>query len=229
MQEEEDPAKFHQSLEGIFFRKYDLEEGKVMRMPDIRDNNPKRYFLPQSNVKNLPFSTSKKNEVKLLFKAATNSTFENMLMLSLTECEETVKGEVRKCVASIEDMVNFARTMLGKNIVVATTNNSQGWKNDVLIGQVNVTENTINNVVCHQELYPYLMYLCHYVPQSRAYRVEISHPRTKKIINQGIAACHLDTSNWNPEHLAFKVLGGSPSQFEICHWLMVNEFLWVGV
>jgi hypothetical protein len=68
--------------------------------------------------------------------------------------------------------------------------------------------------------------MCHSVPKSRVYRVDIRHPKTKKNINQGIAACHLDTSNWDPNHLSFKVLEGGPGQLEVCHWLFENEFSW---
>jgi hypothetical protein len=178
-------------------------------------------------VDKLPFSSLKMNEIKLLFKAPTKSSLEQILMECLKDYEEsTASEEVKLCVGSIENKLEFATATLGNNIAVETTKNSEGWSKDVLIGQVNVKEEVITSVICHKKLYPYLVYMSHSVPNSRVYRVGIGHPKTKKNINQGITACQLDTSNWDPNHLSFKVLGGGPGQLEVYHWLFENVFSW---
>jgi len=94
---------------GKFFREKMLKEGVVMPMPDIRDKLRKRSFLPRSILAKLPFSTSKIDEMKGLFNASDNGLMEKMMRDSLGECERVpARGETKKCVGSIEDMIDFA-------------------------------------------------------------------------------------------------------------------------
>ncbi|WVZ26050.1 hypothetical protein V8G54_004594 [Vigna mungo] len=80
---------------GKFFRESMLKEGTVMAMPDIRDKMPQRSFLPRSILVKLPFSSSKIEELKSVFKVSDNSSMEKMMMESLGECERAPSvGEI---------------------------------------------------------------------------------------------------------------------------------------
>ncbi|KAJ4829074.1 Polygalacturonase 1 beta-like protein 3 [Turnera subulata] len=214
---------------GRFFRESALKPGNVMVMPDIKDKMPPRSFLPRSIVSKLPFSTTRLQEVKAIFHAPDNSTMEGVILNSLAECErDPSKGETKRCVGSVEDMVDFAASVLGHNIVVRTTENVNGSKKDVMIGQVkgiNGGEVT-KSVSCHQSLYPYLLYYCHSVPKVRVYEADILDVEGKVKINHGVAICHLDTSAWSPGHGSFVALGSSPGKIEVCHWIFENDMTW---
>lgn len=214
---------------GKFFRESMLKQGNVMVMPDIKDRMPQRSFLPRPILSKLPFSTSRMLELKEIFHARDNSTMEGVITNALTECERAPSpGETKRCVGSVEDMIDFSVSVLGHNVVVRTTENVSGSKQKVMIGKVSginggrVTE----SVSCHQSLYPYLLYYCHSVPKVRVYEADIVDVENRNKINRGVAICHLDTSSWSPGHGAFVALGSSPGHTEVCHWIFENDMTW---
>nr|QDK56822.1 polygalacturonase [Mangifera indica] len=214
---------------GKFFRESMLKKGNVMAMPDIKDKLPKRSFLPRTIVSKLPFSSSKISQLKQLFHAADNSTMETIIKDTLSECERAPSArETKRCVGSIEDMIDFATSILGRNVVVRTTENVNGSKEKIMIGSIKGINGgkVTKSVSCHQSLYPYLLYYCHSVPKVRVYEADILDPNTKAKINHGVAICHLDTSAWSPTHGAFLALGPGPGRIEVCHWIFENDMTW---
>ncbi|KAI3897965.1 hypothetical protein MKX03_027192 [Papaver bracteatum] len=214
---------------GKFFRESNLKTGNVMPMPDITDKMPKRSFLPRSISSKLPFSASKFSEMSSIFHADENSTMGRILKNTLGECERVPsEGETKQCVGSIEDMIDFATSVLGRNVVVRSTESVNRSKQHIMIGQVrgiNGGEVT-KSVSCHQSLFPYLVYYCHSVPKVRVYEAEILDAETKENISRGTAICHVDTSAWSPTHGAFLALGSKPGKIEVCHWIFENDMTW---
>ncbi|KMT10572.1 hypothetical protein BVRB_5g116940 [Beta vulgaris subsp. vulgaris] len=215
--------------EGKFFRESMLKPGTVMKMPNIEDKMPKRSFLPRVLSSKLPFSTSELVELRGTFKAKENSTLERVIVNALGECERPPsQGETKKCVASVEDMIDFAISVLGDNVVVRTTENVHGSGKQVVIGLVRGINGgkVTKSVSCHQSLLPYLLYYCHSVPKVRVYEADILDMENKSKINQGVAICHLDTSAWSAGHGAFLTLGSGPGLIEVCHWIFENDMTW---
>ncbi|CAK9182737.1 unnamed protein product [Ilex paraguariensis] len=214
---------------GKFFRERMLKTGIVMPMPDIRDQMPKRSFLPRVISSKLPFSTSKLDELKQIFHAGDNSSMASIIADALSECERAPSlGETKRCVASAEDMIDFATTVLGHNVVVRTTENTEGSKQNIMIGEVKGINGgrVTKSVSCHQSLFPYLLYYCHSVPKVRVYEADLLDPKSKAKINHGVAICHVDTSSWSPSHGAFMALGSGPGKIEVCHWIFENDMTW---
>lgn len=214
---------------GKFFRESMLKTGTIMPMPDIADKMPRRSFLPRTVSSKLPFSTSKLGELKRIFRAADNSSMEGMIAAALSECERPPsRGEKKRCVGSAEDMVDFVVSVLGRNVVVRTTQNVEGSKQKVAVGEVSKINGGLvtESVSCHQSLYPYLLYYCHSVPRVRVYEADLLDPKSKAKINRGVAICHLDTSSWSAGHGAFLALGSSPGRIEVCHWIFENDVTW---
>ncbi|OVA09848.1 BURP domain [Macleaya cordata] len=214
---------------GKFFRESMLKKGTVMPMPDIKDKMPKRSFLPRSISSKLPFSSSRFSELKTIFHASENSSMETILKNTVDECERAPsQGETKRCVGSVEDMIDFAVSVLGKNVVVRSTEGVKGSKQDVMIGQVKGINGgkVTRSVSCHQSLFPYMVYYCHSVPKVRVYEAEILDVKSKEKINNGVAICHVDTSSWSPGHGAFAALGSSPGKIEVCHWIFENDMTW---
>ncbi|KDP26581.1 hypothetical protein JCGZ_17739 [Jatropha curcas] len=214
---------------GKFFRESELKKGNVMPMPDIRDKMPKRSFLPRSIISKLPFSTSKISQLKETFHAIDNSTMESIILDALSECERAPSpGETKRCVGSAEDMIDFATSVLGRNVAARTTENVNGSKQKIMIGSIKGINGgkVTKSVSCHQSLYPYLLYYCHSVPKVRVYEADLLDPNSKAKINHGVAICHLDTSSWSPTHGAFLALGSGPGRIEVCHWIFENDLTW---
>ncbi|GMY24909.1 polygalacturonase 1 beta-like protein 3 [Fagus crenata] len=206
-----------------------LKGGNVMVMPNIKDRMPKRSFLPQVILSKLPFSTLRLSELKGIFHVRENSSMEHMLVDALAECERAPSlGESKQCVGSVEDMIDFAVSVLGHNVVVRSTKNVNGSKQNVMIGSVKeINGGEVTNLVsCHQIMYPYLLYYCHSLPKVRVYQADILDVESKAKINHGVAICHLNTADWSPKHVAFLALGFSPGQIEVCHWFYENEMAW---
>ncbi|CAI9092914.1 OLC1v1028272C1 [Oldenlandia corymbosa var. corymbosa] len=214
---------------GKFFREKMLKTGTVMPMPDIKDKMPKRSFLPRAILSKIPFSSAKIGELNKIFHAADDSSTTRMMTNTLNECERAPSpGETKRCVGSAEDMVDFATSVLGKNVVVRSTKNTQGSTKDILIGSVTGINGgqVTKSVSCHQSLYPYLLYYCHSVPKVRVYEADILDPKSKSNINHGVAICHIDTSSWSQTHGAFLALGSGPGKIEVCHWIFQNDMTW---
>ncbi|KAI4354649.1 hypothetical protein L6164_003496 [Bauhinia variegata] len=214
---------------GKFFREKMLKQGTVMPMPDIKDKMPGRSFLPRSIVSKLPFSSSKISELKQIFKVADNSSMDKFMKDSFNDCGRAPSpGETKRCVASIEDMIDFATSVLGPNIAVRSTENVNGSKKDVMVGSIKGINGgkVTKSVSCHQSMFPYMVYYCHSVPKVRVYEADLLDPKTKAKINHGVAICHLDTTAWSPTHGAFLALGSGPGRIEVCHWIFENDMTW---
>ncbi|KAK7411121.1 hypothetical protein VNO78_02534 [Psophocarpus tetragonolobus] len=214
---------------GKFFRESSMKEGNVIVMPDIKDKMPARSFLPLAIATKLPFSSSRIEEMREIFHARVGSSTERVVINAVSECErEPSRGETKRCVASAEEMIELAASVLGPNVVVRTTENVNGSGSSVMIGKVSTVDGgkVTKSVSCHQSLYPYLLYYCHSVPKVRVYEAEILDVDTKEKINHGVAICHLDTSAWGPEHGAFLALGSAPGKIEVCHWIFENDMTW---
>lgn len=214
---------------GKFFREKMLKRGMVIPMPDIKDKMPARSFLPRTILSKIPFSSSEIDQLKWIFHAGDNSTLGTIMLDALKECERLPSpGETKRCVGSAEDMVDFATSVLGRNVEVRTTQNVNGSKKNIMIGSVGKIDGgkVTKSVSCHQSLYPYLLYYCHSVPKVRVYEADILDPNSMEKINHGVAICHLDTSSWSSNHGAFLALGSGPGRIEVCHWIFENDMTW---
>ncbi|KAG1342758.1 BURP domain-containing protein 12-like [Cocos nucifera] len=215
---------------GKFFRESSLRNGTTMPMPDIRDKMPRRSFLPPSIAEKLPFSAI---QLAPLFGVSLDSAMGRAMADTVAECKRAPsRGETKRCVASMEDMIDFATSMLGAdNVVVRSTENVRGSGGNILLGNVKEINGgkVTRSVSCHQSLFPYLVYYCHSVPKVRAYEADILDVETGERINHGVAICHLDTSDWSPGHGAFVALGSGPGQIEVCHWIFEEDMTWTVV
>ncbi|KAL3511296.1 hypothetical protein ACH5RR_030697 [Cinchona calisaya] len=214
---------------GKFFREEMLRRGTVVPMPNIKDKMPKRSFLPRVILSKLPFSKSKIGALKKIFHAGDDSKMAGLMGDALSECERAPSpGETKRCVGSAEDMIDFGTSVLGRNVTVRTTDNTQGSGGNIMIGNVKGINGgkVTKSVSCHQSLFPYLLYYCHSVPKVRVYEADILDPKFNSKINHGVAICHIDTSSWSPGHGAFIALGSGPGKIEVCHWIFENDMIW---
>ncbi|KAL7171486.1 hypothetical protein ACSBR2_036191 [Camellia fascicularis] len=193
----------------------------LMPMPNIRDKMPKRSFLPWVILSKLPFSTLKLSHMKKIFHASENSNMESILTDALSKCKRAPSHDENKwCVGLAKDLIDFAILVLGWNVVVSTTLNTNESVTEINGGKV------MKSVSCHQSLFLYLLYCCHLVPQVRVYEVDILDPKTKAKINHGVTIHYVDTSAWSAGHGAFLALGSNLGKIEVCHWIFENNMTW---
>ena len=82
------------------------------------------------------------------------------------------------------------------------------------------------DVICHKQNYPYALYYCHKLFATVVYSVGLKGIADGTKV-KAIALCHRDTSKWNPMHLAFQELKVKPGTNSICHFLSVEDVVWV--
>ncbi|XP_043689876.1 polygalacturonase non-catalytic subunit AroGP3-like [Telopea speciosissima] len=209
-----------------YFRKSMVKEGGFMPIPDLREPMSYKSFLPQTLASKIPFSFAQIMELKKLFGVEDGSKMEKYIQDSLEVCEKkSIPGEQRTCVTSAEDLIDFVVKTLGHQVRVWSTDNIEGSYENVTIGTVKLVYGNLSEspALCHSLPFLFQVYYCHILLKVKVYAVDI---HAQKNMNQVIMACHYDTSTWNPNHLAFKLLGSSPGLIEVCHWISENGLIW---
>lgn len=215
-------------IRGLFFRESNLKPNVVMPMPHVTDKMHASSFLPRRITFELPFSIP---ELKQIFHAGSNnSRMSTVIADAVTECQELPSpDEMKRCVVSIEDMIDFATSVLGRNVAVRAMDATEAANGNIYLKAVKPIDGgrrVTNAVSCHRRLFPYLLYYCHAIPNVRLYEAEIVKMNSRAKIIQGTAICHLDTSSWTPGHGAFMALGSGPGKIEVCHWIFGDDMIW---
>ncbi|XP_043715933.1 polygalacturonase non-catalytic subunit AroGP2-like [Telopea speciosissima] len=209
-----------------YFRESMVKEGSYMPIPDLRDPISYKSFLPRSLASKIPFSFAQLEELKKLFGLVDESNMDEYIQDTLKVCEESpIQGEQSTCATSAEDFIDFVVEKLGHHVRVWSTESVEGSYENVTFGTVKLIYGNLSEppTLCHSQPFPFQIYYCHVLPKVKVYVVDI-HARKK--VNHAIMACHYDTSTWNPNHIAFKLLGFGPGLIEVCHWINENGVVW---
>ncbi|XP_042484662.1 BURP domain-containing protein 16-like [Macadamia integrifolia] len=209
-----------------YFRKSMVKEGSVMPIPDLRDPMSYKSFLLRSIASKMPFSVAHIEEWKKLFGVEDESNMDEYIQDTLEICEKSpIQGEKRTCATSAEDLIDFVVKELGHYAHLWSTESVEGSYENVTIGVVKLIYGNLSEspALCHSQSFIFQVYYCHVIQKVRVYAVDI---HARKTVNRAIMACHYDTSTWNPNHLAFKLLGLGSGQIEICHWINENGIVW---
>jgi len=211
-----------------FFLEKDLHQGKEMKL-HFTKNNQKSTFLPRKVADSIPFSSKNLPEIYNEFSVKPESMEAEIMKQTLNECEDKgVEGEEKYCATSLESMVDFSVTKLGKKVKAISTKVS-ARESETLVQdyKIKVVKNLAANkvVVCHNQNYAYAVFYCHKIVGTRAYVVSLVGADAAKV--NAVAVCHTDTAKWNPKHLAFQVLKVKPGSVPICHFLLEDHVAWV--
>lgn len=146
---------------------------------------------------------------------------------TIEECEEKVTdGEETYCATSLESMVDFSTSKLGKNVDVVSTvvdRETELQKYTMAPGVKKLARDKV--VVCHKQNYPYAVFYCHETETTKVFFVPLEGANGVRV--KAIAVCHTDTSKWNPKHLAFHMLKIKPGTLSVCHFLPEDHVVWV--
>lgn len=219
----------------VFFLLHDLKFGKTMPIyfPD-RDpsSSSSPHSLPKEEADNIPFTLQELPNILQLFSFPQGSPQAIAMEDTLRQCAiDPMKGETKFCATSYESMLNFGREILGSetNINVLSTihlTKSAAGIREYTIIKVPQQISASKMVACHTMPYPYTVFYCHYQEsESRVYRISLCGENGERI--EAIAVCHMDTSQWSPSHVSFRVLGMEPGSSPVCHFFPADNFVLV--
>ncbi|GLT50715.1 hypothetical protein SLA2020_241810 [Shorea laevis] len=141
-------------------------------------------------------------------------------------CEiEADKGGEKFCATFSESLIDQSISRLGKRVQVL----SDEVKKETETGDFTIGKEVKNvgqkEIVCHKMSYTYAVFLCHSIGKIDVYTVPLVGSDGTKV--KATTLCHKDTSIWNPEDLAFKVLKVKPGSIPICHFLNKETVVWI--
>ncbi|KAK1423864.1 hypothetical protein QVD17_19173 [Tagetes erecta] len=216
----------------VFFHVTDLYSGKKMPIYfAVNDPSTTPRLLTREQSDSIPFSSSKLSYLLELISLAKGSPQALAMDQTLKQCElDATPGETRFCASSLESMLDLTRGILGMVKLKALTTDIHNMSNTLLQEYTFLNEplevNVSDMVACHTMAYPSAVYYCH--GQKGYNRVfEISLGGENGNIVDAIAVCHMDTSNWDSDHVAFRVLGGQPGSSPVCHFLPADNIVWI--
>ncbi|XP_075508318.1 BURP domain protein RD22 [Primulina tabacum] len=210
----------------LFFLPKDLSIGKNMNLNFFQTKN-QATFLPRKVADSIPFSTNKLPEIFSKFSVDPSSNEAEMIRKTIEECEDTteINGEEKFCATSLESMIDFSTSKIGKNVEAISTNaESESTLKYSIVGVKKLpSEKAV--VVCHRQEYAYAVFYCHETETTVSYQVLMVGADGSKA--EAVAVCHKDTAAWNPKHLAFQVLKVRPGSVPVCHFLPQDHVVWV--
>ncbi|CAL2234709.1 unnamed protein product [Prunus armeniaca] len=225
-----DNQLLHYKELAIFFFEKDMRPGTTMKFQFPRSSNT-ATFLPRESAQSIPFSSNKLPEIFNHFSLKPTSVEAKTIKETIEECEAPgLKGEEKYCATSLESMVDFSTSKLG-------TRNVEAVSTEVLERGATMSMHNYTTmpglkklagdkvVVCHKENYPYAVYFCHAIKQTAAYVLSLKGDDGEKV--KAVTICHLDTSEWDPEHLSFQILNVKPGTVPICHFISTDAIAWV--
>ncbi|KAL3498376.1 hypothetical protein ACH5RR_041108 [Cinchona calisaya] len=210
----------------LFFLQKDLHRGTSMNLQFVKSANT-ASFLPRKIADSIPFSSNYVPEIFNQFYVKPESLEAEIITKAIKECEEPgIKGEEKYCATSLESMVDFSTSKLGKNVQAVSTEAEKDIKAQKYgIVDVKKLNDNAKAVACHKQNYAYAVFYCHTTQTTDAYMVSLVGADGKKA--KVVAVCHKDTAGWNPKHLAFQVLKVKPGTVPVCHFLPEDHVVWV--
>ncbi|WP_164101584.1 BURP domain-containing protein [Staphylococcus aureus] len=215
--------------EATFFLEKDLQHGQKLRL-DLTRSAPTMAFLPRGAANAIPFSSEKLPTILNLFSIQPNSVVAKQMKQVLSRCEVQDPSEKSKhCATSLESMVDYVTATLGTHDVRTVSlevEKGAASSQQYMVPQSPHMQEAAEEsyVVCHPELWPYAVFYCHVTPVTRAYVVGLTGEDGTRV--DAVAVCHMDTSSWNPKHLAFEVTKVKPGTVPICHLLPQGDIVW---
>ncbi|XP_058739941.1 unknown seed protein USP-like [Vicia villosa] len=130
-------------------------------------------------------------------------------------------GEDKYCALSLESMVDFVISKLGKNIKVMSSSLGQNQENYV-VEEVNKIGDKA--VMCHRLNFKKVVFYCHEVNATTTYMVPLVAPDGTK--SKALTICHHDTRGMNANMLK-EVLNVKPGTVPVCHFIGNKAIAWV--
>jgi hypothetical protein len=228
----------HDFMLPSYFLKSDLVKGSIIDLGVnfVHDTaNPKRDFLPETVADTLP-ALKASNLPKLLqaFNISEGTETATDVERAIFYCEGIANLPAEEkdasCPTSEKAMAEFVSSQLGENAklfhttVVPAKALTVGANLTIVEYNTRSADTEDNAVVCHNLPFPSQVYYCHKVSKTQVSQAILEAAEGLRI--NAVTLCHLDTSWWSVNHLAFKTLN-VPRGTEVCHWAFVSTLIWV--
>ncbi|CAK7354746.1 unnamed protein product [Dovyalis caffra] len=205
----------------IFYLYRGLYPGKKMKLL-FNNAGSRAGFLPRQMAESIPFSSDSVPKILEHFSLKTDSAEASIIADTIDECEyPKMEGEEKYCPTSLESLIDFVVARLGSNVKVLSTQSGKKQEYTALTGGKMIGDRA---VVCHKEIYPYAVYYCHEIEDTKAFMVPLVAADGTTV--KAVTICHDDTSTWSPEHVSFELLKVKPG-VPICHFLANDTLVWV--
>uniref|UniRef100_A0A3N7ET69 BURP domain-containing protein n=1 Tax=Populus trichocarpa TaxID=3694 RepID=A0A3N7ET69_POPTR len=206
----------------IFYLYNDLHPGKKMKLL-FTNSGTKVSFLPRRVAESIPFSSDKFPEILKYFSLQVNSEEAEIISDEIGYCESpNMEGEEKYCATSLESLIDFNVARLGQNVQVLST--EPGKKQEYTVSAKAEMRGEHKAAVCHKIRYPYAVHYCHVIEGTEVYVVPLIAADGAEV--KAVTVCHLNTSAWSPDHMAFEVLKIKPGP-AVCHFLATDTLIWV--
>ncbi|KAL9231628.1 hypothetical protein vseg_006830 [Gypsophila vaccaria] len=217
----------------ILFRIEDLELGKKMKLYFlVKNSSQTAHFIPKQEADSIPFSSSETDKILDFFSFDQDSPQSRAIQETLNHCElPPLKGETKFCATSLEFMLEKLSLSFGEatKFKVLTTTQLKNWtprlQNYTILEEPR--EITVGKMFgCHPLAYPYAVYYCHSQEgENKLFMVSLEGEDGIRL--DALAICHMDTSQWDPNHVSFRVLGVKPGTVPVCHVFPQDNLVWV--
>ncbi|BFG18611.1 hypothetical protein CerSpe_048850 [Prunus speciosa] len=222
-----DDTNLKDPTQRIFFLEKEIKSGTTMKY-SLGRKIAGETFLPRKTAESIPFSSAKLPEILNKFSMKPGSVEAAVIQETIQDCEsEVLRGEDRYCATSLESMVDFAMSKLGKNVQAISTEVEKGatLQNYTVKPGVKKVNEGGNFILCHKLTYAYAVFFCHTFGQTRAYAVPLQGADGRTA--NAVAICHLDTSAWNPKNHPLQEVKVKPGTVPVCHYLPQGHIAWV--
>ncbi|KAM7251066.1 hypothetical protein ACFE04_022949 [Oxalis oulophora] len=218
----------------VFFTHNDLKKGKKLPIYfSSKDPSTSPHILSREEVNSIPFSSSQLTHLIDFFAFSEDSPQAKAMEYTLTQCElAPLKGEARFCATSLESMldstIDIFKSKIGMKVLSTThlVKPSLDLQNYTIIEEP--TEIFAEKMIgCHTMPYPYAVYYCHGQEKKNVRLFEILLEGENGGNVKAIGACHMDTSQWDHNHVSFKVLKMKPGSSPVCHFFPEDNLVWV--
>ncbi|KAL3651801.1 hypothetical protein CASFOL_004803 [Castilleja foliolosa] len=219
----------------MFFHYNNLKVGtKLPFYFPTKDPSTSPHLLSKHESNSIPFTTSQFESVLEFFSFTETSKQALAMKTTLQHCEYPPnKDETKFCATSLESMLDSIRAIFGFNskFKIITTKYLSNSISSIPLQDYTIIEpptriSARKIMACHLLPYPYAVFYCHgQESDTKLYKVLLAAEDGGRV--EAAAICHMDTTEWDPHHVAFRVLGTEPGGLPICHVFPMDNLVWV--
>ncbi|KAL5215868.1 hypothetical protein ABZP36_007269, partial [Zizania latifolia] len=213
----------------LFFLEKNLQHGKKITL-HLKNMMAGTKFLPRDEADAIPFSSKELPKIFSRFAVRPGSDDAAEMRRTVLTCEQPANtGEKKVCTTSLESMVDFVTSSFGSiNLNAASTvvvsKQMESRAQEYNVRSVRRMARSGQLIACHPESYMYAVFLCHLTEATRAYTASLVGEDGTAV--EAVAVCHTDTSEWNPQHASFQLLGVKPGTVPVCHFVQPDAVVW---
>ncbi|KAK7354080.1 hypothetical protein VNO80_19537 [Phaseolus coccineus] len=183
-------------------------------------------LLPREIAQRIPFASEKIQEIFEMLSVKPELENVKIVKEAISLCEApSIRGVEKHCATSLESMVDFITSKLGKNAQVISTEVEKESKSQKFLVKDGVKMLAEENlIVCHPMNYLYVVFYCHKISNTTARFMPLEGEDGNRV--KALAVCHKDTSEWDPNNGFLQALQVKPGTVPVCHILPEDNLLW---